>query len=251
MHNKFLITISIVCLLLFAGFGSAADMNIAVVPANAPILAQSPFAGLLPTPILISPANGTVFTHLPREIVLAWRPVDGAKGYRVEIASWTGSSWVPFATRSVSGPNTTFYQVELDRDSQVIWRVTALGTTSNNIYIESMPSPWRMFTWNTRQMLTTPVLVSPGGGTVFFHYPRITTLAWNPVPVATGYVVERDILAGSEWQPLPDITVTGGPNSSCTFDSGSNGSYRWRVTATDGSTFGNATGDWWQFTFVN
>ena len=50
---------------------------------------------------------------------------------------------------------------------------------------------------------------------------------------------------------LPDITVTGGPNSSCTFDSGSNGSYRWRVTATDGSTFGNSVSEWWQFTFVN
>jgi hypothetical protein len=251
MHHKLLLAISIVCLLLLAGIGSAAEINIAVVPVNAPVVARSPLAGLLPTPVLVSPANGTVFTHLPREMVLAWRPVDGVTGYRVEIATWTGSLWVPFVTRVVSGSNTTFYQVGLDRDCQVIWRVTALGTTSNNIYIESLPSPWRMFSWNTRQTLPTPVLVSPGGGTVFFHYPRITTLAWNPVPGATGYVVERDILAGSDWQPLPDITVTGGPNSSCTFDSGSNGSYRWRVTGTDGATFGDAVSGWWQFTFVN
>lgn len=256
MNTKLLITITIISLLLLAGFGCAAEMNsrdisIQVVPANAPVVARSPLAGLLPTPLLISPANGTVFTHLPREMVLAWRPVDGAKGYRVEIVTWTGSWWVPFTTRTVSGPNTTFYQVILDSDCQAAWRVTALGTTSNTISIESFPSPWRIFSWNTRQTLATPVLVSPGGGTAFSHYPRITTLAWNPVPGATGYVVERDILAGSEWQPLPDITVNGEPNSSCTFDFGSNGPCRWRVTTFDGSTFGNATGDWWQFTFVN
>ncbi|HPH34451.1 MAG TPA: hypothetical protein PLU94_03060 [Methanoregulaceae archaeon] len=251
MRNTLLITICIIFFLLLVNFGSAAEMNIVVVPANAPVVAQSPLTGLLPIPILMSPANGTVFTHFPREMVLAWRPVDGAKGYRVEIATWTGSWWIPFTTRTVSGPNTTFYQVELERDCQAVWRVTALGTTSNNIYVESLPSPWRMFSWNTRQTLTTPVLVSPGGGTVFFHYPRITTLAWNPVPGATGYVVERDILEGSDWQPLPDITVTGEPNSSCTFDSDSNGSCRWRVTATDGLTFGNSVSGWWQFTFVN
>jgi hypothetical protein len=251
MRNKLLITISIVCFLLLVNFGSAAEMNIVVVPANTPVVAPNLLVGLLPTPVLVSPANNSVFTHLPWQMVLAWRPVDGAKSYRVEIFTSKGALWVPYITRVISGQNTTFYQVEFDGDYQAAWRVTALGTTSNYIAIESLPSPWWRFSWNTRQTLATPVLVSPGGGTAFSHYPRITTLAWNPVPGATGYLLERDILAGSEWQPLPVITINGEPISSYTFYLDTNGACRWRVTATDGSTFGNSVSEWWQFRFVN
>jgi hypothetical protein len=162
-----------------------------------------------------------------------------------------GSSWIPYAIETVSGQNTTFYPFEFVGDYPALWRVTARGSTKNYIPIESLPSPWWSFSWNTRQTLTTPVLVSPGGGAVFSHYPRITTLAWNPVPGATGYLVERDILRGSEWYPYPDVTVIGEPYSSYTFDFGSQGSGRWRVTAVDGSTFGNSTSEWWQFSFLN
>jgi len=251
MRIKLLITITLLCFLLLTVSGSVAETPIAVTSPDFSPALQSPLTGMLPTPILISPANNSVFTHLPREMVLAWRPVDGAKSYRVEIFTSKEALWVPYITRIISGQNTTFYQVQLGGDYQAAWRVTALGTTSNYIAIESLPSPWRIFSWNNRQTLSTPVLVSPGGGTAFSHNPRITILAWDPVPGATGYVVERDILAGSEWHPLPDITVTGEPNSSCNFDFGTSGACRWRVTAIGGSTFGNSTSGWWQFAFVN
>jgi hypothetical protein len=257
MNHKLLMAISIVCVLLLAGSACAAgtevpDLTIStVVSTGVPGVIQNPFSGMLQTPVLVSPANSTTFTHLPREMTLAWRPVPGADGYRVEIAYRVGSSWIPFAIETVSGQNTTFYQFEFVGDYPALWRVTALGSTSNYIHIESLPSPRWSFYWNTRQMLATPVLVSPGGGAVFSHYPRITTLAWNPVPGATGYLVERDILTGSTWYPYPNVTVTGEPNSSCTFDFGSSGSARWRVTAIDGSMFGNSTSGWWQFTFLN
>ncbi len=254
MNHRLLIGIGILCILLLTGDVCAAEIELSIetgIQTDGLGFVQSPLSGLLPTPILVSPANGTTFTHLPREMTLAWRPVSGADGYRVEIAYRTGSSWVPFAVETVSGRNTTFYRFEFAGDYPALWRVTALGSTANYIHVESLPSPWWSFSWNTRQMLTTPVLVSPGGGAVFSHTPRITTLAWNPVPGATGYLVERDILTGSEWYPYPDVTVIGEPNSSCTFDFGTSGSGRWRVTAIDGSTFGNATSGWWQFTFLN
>jgi hypothetical protein len=255
--NHRLLIIGILCVLLLASGACAAqtdglDISMgSVIPTDEPSGIQSPLSGLLQTPVLISPANGTTFTHLPREITLAWRPVPGADGYRVEIVYRGGYSWIPFAVETVSGQNTTFYQFEFPGDYPALWRVTALGSTGNYIHIESVPSPWWSFSWNTRQTLTTPVLVSPGGGAVFSHDPRIMTLAWNPVPGATSYLVERSILTESAWIPYPDVTVIGEPNSAYTFDFGSSGSGRWRVTAVDGSTFGNSTSGWWQFTFLN
>jgi hypothetical protein len=253
MNHKLLIVICFVCALLLASEACAEETEALDLSTGTdePGFVQSPLAGLLPTPVMVSPANGTAFTHLPREITLAWRPVAGADGYRVEIACRSGSSWIPFALKTVSGQNTSFYQFEFAGDYPALWRVIALGRTKNYIPIESLPSPWWSFSWNTRQTLTRPVLVSPGGGAVFSHYPRIATLAWNPVPGATGYLVERDILEGSEWHPYPNVTVIGEPHSSYTFDFGSQGSGRWRVTAIDGSTYGNSTSAWWQFSFVH
>jgi hypothetical protein len=255
MNPKMLLVVSILCILLLTSEACAAEAEVlvrTVIPTEEDLgFVQSPLSGLLQTPVMISPANGTTFTHLPRVMTLAWRPVSGADRYRVEIAYRTGSSWIPFAIATVSGQNTTFYQFEFVGDYPAVWRVTALGSTRNYIAIESLPSPWWSFSWNTRQTLTTPVLVSPGGGAVFSHYPRITTLAWNPVPGATSYLVERDILLGSAWSSFPNVTVIGAPNSVYAFDFGSKGSGRWRVTAIDGSTFGNSTSAWWQFSFLN
>jgi hypothetical protein len=257
MNYQLLIGLTTVCLLLLGGSVSATgtgsvDITIAAaMPHDGPGAIPNPFSGLLQTPVLVSPGNGTSFTSLPREITLAWRTVQGADGYRVEIVYLVNSSWVPLATETISGRNASFYQFEFPGDYPALWRVTALGSTSNYIHIESLPSPWWSFSWNTRQMLAPPVHVSPGGGVVFSHYPRIMTLAWNPVPGATGYRVERDILTGSAWRPYPDVMVTGEPNSSCSFDFGTSGTGRWRVTAIDGSMYGNATSGWWQFTFLN
>jgi hypothetical protein len=256
MNHTLFSLLCIVCLLLAgsvsaAGTGTVGIAIGAAMPTDGPGVLQSPLSGLLQTPVLVSPGNGTTFTSLPRKSTLAWRPVPGADGYRVEIVYFVNSSWAPLATGTISGQNASFYQFEFPGNDPALWRVTALGSTSNYIHIESLPSPWWSFSWDTQQTLATPVLVSPGGGAVFSHYPRVMTLAWNPVPGATGYLVERDILTESAWSPYPDITVTGEPNSSCTIDFGTSGTSRWRVTAIDGSMYGNATSGWWQFTFLN
>jgi hypothetical protein len=250
------IVISVVFILLLAGRGCAEvtdgqDLAIGnAFPASELGLIQNPFSYMLEPPVLVSPANGTAFSHVPRAMTLAWRPVPGANSYRVEVAWSDGSSWTPLATATIPGQNTSFVTFEFVGDYAARWRVTAVGAW-NSIHVESQPSAWWYFSWNTRQALPEPVLVSPGGGAVFSHTPRVTTLAWKPVPGATGYLLERGILMGTEWYPYPDIPLTGGMNASCTFDFGSQGHGRWRVTAVDGSAFGDSTSGWWQFSFMN
>jgi len=51
----------------------------------------------------------------------------------------------------------------------------------------------------------TPVLVSPRNGTALYHYPRTTTLIWQPVLTATAYVVEAAYLSGSTWTAYPPV----------------------------------------------
>lgn len=222
---------------------------VTVIPADEPVIGASPFSGLLPTPIIISPANGTTFRHLPRTMVLAWRPVFGADAYQVELDSLSGDSWVRSGTVTVSGWNNTFCRIEVPGDYSVRWRVTALGNWQG-FAAESRPSPWWRFSWDAGQTLATPVQVSPGGGAVFSHYPRMTILSWDPVPGATGYLLERDILSGSAWTPYPDVVVPGEQNSAYLFTFDTTDPCRWRVTAVDGTAFRNSTASpWWQFSF--
>jgi hypothetical protein len=75
----------------------------------------------------------------------------------------------------------------------------------------------------------TPVLVSPRNGTPLYHYPRTTTLIWQPVLTATAYVVEAAYLSGSTWTAYPPVTVTGNSNAFYTFTFVGDQKGRWRV----------------------
>ncbi len=94
----------------------------------------------------------------------------------------------------------------------------------------------------------TPVLVSPRNGTALYHYPRTTTLAWQPVISAVSYVVERAFLSGSTWSPYPTVTVSGNANASYTFDFVGDQKGRWRVTAFNGSIYSTPS-PWWTFSY--
>ena len=95
----------------------------------------------------------------------------------------------------------------------------------------------------------TPVLVSPRAGTALNHYPRTTTLAWQPVFSATSYVVERQFLSGTTWSSYPTVTVTGNGNASYTFDFVGDQRGRWRVTAYNGVTYSSPS-TWWTFSYL-
>jgi hypothetical protein len=94
----------------------------------------------------------------------------------------------------------------------------------------------------------TPVLVSPANGAALFHYPRTTTLIWNPVIGAVSYLVESAFLSGSTWVAYPEVTVTGNSNSFYTFAFVGDQKGRWRVTAFDGTNY-SAASAWWTFSF--
>ena len=94
-----------------------------------------------------------------------------------------------------------------------------------------------------------PVLVSPRNGTALNHYPRTTTLAWQPVFSATAYVVERQFLSGSTWAPYPTVTVSGNGNASYTFDFVGDQKGRWRITAFNGVTYSTPSA-WWTFSYI-
>jgi hypothetical protein len=93
-----------------------------------------------------------------------------------------------------------------------------------------------------------PVLVSPKNVTALYHYPRTTTLAWQPVTSAISYVVERAFLSGSTWNPYPQVTVSGNGNASYTFDFIGDQKGRWRVTAFNGTSY-SAPSAWWTFSY--
>jgi hypothetical protein len=94
----------------------------------------------------------------------------------------------------------------------------------------------------------TPVLVSPRNGTALYHYPRTTTLAWQPVLTATAYVVEAAYLSGSTWTAYPPVTVTGNSNAFYTFAFVGDQKGRWRVTAYNGTIY-SAPSAWWTFSY--
>jgi hypothetical protein len=94
----------------------------------------------------------------------------------------------------------------------------------------------------------TPVLVSPRNGTALFHYPRTTTLIWQPVVSATSYVVETAFQSGGSWAAFPPVTVTGNSNSFYTFDFIGDQKGRWRVTAFNGTVYSPPSA-WWTFSY--
>lgn len=99
----------------------------------------------LATPIPISPTNGTHFYNYPRTTTLTWKPVPGAKSYKVERQYYFGS-WYPYGdvTTTVSWYTFNFVGAQPGR-----WRVTAIGgTTPDALYINSLPSSWRVFTYH-------------------------------------------------------------------------------------------------------
>jgi len=95
----------------------------------------------------------------------------------------------------------------------------------------------------------TPVLASPKNGTTLYHYPRTTTLAWQPVTSADSYLVERAFASGSSWTAYPPVTVSGNSNSFYTFDFIGDQKGRWRVSAINGTTFSSPSG-WWTFSYI-
>ena len=180
----------------------------------------------LGTPILVSPADGAVFTNFPRNTTLRWMGVTGAAKYLVEVQCDTCGStpWVPSITTTVTGTSHSFVWVG---DNTGRWRITAIAPDGT----KGPASGFRTFKFKTGPtQLPAPVQTSPANGAVFSNFPRTTTLRWQQVSGAQSYHVEVqcDVCGSTMWTPWLTRDVTG---TSVTFDWVGAQSGRWRITA--------------------
>lgn len=100
---------------------------------------------LLPAPILLLPANGTVYNVFPRTTTLVWTPVENATVYLIEIESCLPGT-VPLAcepliTTSVTSSQTS-YTFSFVGAQPGRWRVWAMDVSSQ----EGAKSDWWTFT---------------------------------------------------------------------------------------------------------
>ena len=100
------------------------------------VLAQCKCRQPLTAPPLVSPAQGTVFHHIPRRTLVAWQPVRKAQSYVVEI-KYNGRLW---ATLDATG-EATFVTFDFPGAGQGEWRVIAQGRRGMN----GPASPWSSF----------------------------------------------------------------------------------------------------------
>ena len=103
----------------------------------------------------------------------------------------------------------------------------------------------------TAAKLATPTLVSPPNNVHFFQDPEQFTLSWKPVPNAQYYFLELSYKADShsDWSApgrYPNTT-----NTFATYISGSNYTYRWRITAIDSGDNYSKPSSWRTFDFIS
>jgi len=224
------------------------DVSTAGLPASPSTEAAGPITAAttrLATPVAVSPFSGAKLYHYPRTTTLAWKPVPYATGYLVE-RMYSDGTWHTYPTVTITGNTATYYTFDFIGDQPGAWRITALDSTGT--YLSSLPSAWRTFSYSTGVKLATPVLTSPVNNTVFYHYPRETTVTWKPVPGASSYLVERQYEYSGIWGTSPSLTVT---TPSCTFNFVGAQPGRWRVTAVGTDIYTNSNpGGWWYFTYT-
>jgi hypothetical protein len=100
--------------------------------------------------------------------------------------------------------------------------------------------------------LPAPRLLVPKDGSILDHYPRYTTLAWNPVPGADGYCVQSDYESGERWlsasyDSVPVLHHTYIPTYSFNFVGAQPG--RWRVWAVDAQGNPGLKSEWREFRY--
>ena len=102
--------------------------------------------------------------------------------------------------------------------------------------------------------LSAPILQSPADGSEFDIYPRVTTLKWQAVDGAAGYLLE--IMACSSSNPAncfshPMIEQTSRETAETEYTFNFIGAQpgKWRVMAIDSSGKAGVPSDWWTFSY--
>jgi hypothetical protein len=209
---------------------------------------------MLPTPVLVSPANNIRLEQLPRATMLVWNAVSppGAIQYYVEVQYYDTSSksWVPLGPVPTAKETAPFYEFTFPIDGLGRWRITAHD--QSGFYSDSPPSPWWTFDYSTGVLLSTPVLVSPENNQNLYNNPWSITLAWDQVSGATSYLVEFESYDPSKSKWSDPIQFTESISSFDVEIFGLLRQWRWRVTAEASTPYVNsAPSDWREFEFKN
>ena len=94
---------------------------------------------LLAAPVLLSPANGSVFSHYPRRVNLRWSSVVGAASYTAEIQYNSGSTFA--LLKRQDGLSTTDYTFNFIGTQSGRWRIWAKDSDGK----AGAKSSWRVF----------------------------------------------------------------------------------------------------------
>jgi len=200
------------------------------------------------TPVLVSPSNGTALYHYPRTTTVIWQPVLTATAYIVEAAYLSGTTWTAYPPVTVTGNSNSFYTFNFVGDQKGRWRVTAFNGTVN-----SSPSAWWTFSFNTQPQMATPIQTNPANNVVFGHYPRDLTLSWKMAPAAAGYKLEIAYCDSTRTTCVsyPVVTITDPLQSDYTFEFVGAQPGEWRVTTLGAPTYrDSAASAWHWFTFT-
>jgi len=117
---------------------------------------------VLPAPVLLGPADGTVLFDLPRDTAVRWQAVAGATRYRMQAEINQNGTWGTAADTTVGATGTTF---RFGGDKPGRWRVTAIAPDGT----PGTPSGWATFSYDTRIQAfagTWVTTTSPGLGSL-------------------------------------------------------------------------------------
>jgi hypothetical protein len=98
---------------------------------------------VLPAPVPVGPADGTVFFNLPRDTTVTWRSVAGAARYRMQAQINRQGTWVTASDLTAGATSSTF---RFGADGNGRWRVSAIAPDGT----VGTPSDWSTFSYDTR-----------------------------------------------------------------------------------------------------
>lgn len=160
-------------------------------------------------------------------------------------------SLLPSGTRLqiVDGPRNadrlTWWQIRTP-EGNVGWAAEIIGS-ERAITAQAAGTTAATATPSTDQTLIAPLLVSPLPATTINTLPRVASLRWSPVPNAQHYTLDIEACAVAECFTLQTFANLTETTSDLTVPAA--GTYRWRVTAHNGSH--SSASEWWLITFAD
>lgn len=180
----------------------------------------------------VSPLNGV--TQQSLNLNLDWDDSVGATSYAYCYDTTndnTCSTWLN------TGSTSEVFISGLNYDMTYYWQVKATNGDGDTFADGSASAHFAFRTM--MEPLPAPQQITPLDGTIFYHYPRTTSLVWFPVAGASGYEVAVEFCTPEDWNicySYPIVTL-GSLQTTYTFDFVGAQPGRWRVWAinADGS----------------